>query len=230
MPTAHRNPKALPTNLLLVADPACAGTALAGITYGETSREYPPPERAHVPTDSISGLPTGIAVSSLHVRPAKERFGTAKDGFLFRDGRCARRARLGPVLCVRRSRRHARLDPRRYSPVQDAARPRHVLVSGDTGGPHGAPHPPGPRGALPVAATSRQRPGRDGGRRPGGDHTLLDDRLAGDVPGRARAGLRRRGSTQDRRLRKRGPHGDPAVPQGARGFAREDKGSPASGA
>src|SRR5215211_5779103 len=165
----------------------------------------------------------------LYVRPPRERFWTDQDRFRLRDRGCARRARLGPVFPFRRYRGYARLALRRNSAVQDAAGPRLVPVFGRTGGPPGAPHAPGPRRALPVAAAPRRRPGRDGSRRHGREHTGSRDHLAGDVPGRPRAGLRRRGSAEDRRLRKRGPRGDPAVPQRARGFAREDQGSPATG-
>ena len=47
--------------------------------------------------------------------------------------------------------------------------------------PQGSPHAARSRGAPQVAAGSRRRPGSDGGRRHGGDHTVCDDRFAGDV-------------------------------------------------
>src|ERR671910_2789285 len=130
---------------------------------------------------SITGPIAGDAVCSLYVRTAEESFGTDQDGLLLRARGCARRARLGPVFPLRRPCRYAWLGPCRDSAVQDAAGPCSVPVPGHTGCPQGTPHAPRPRGALQVAAATRRRPGSDGGRRHGGDHTVPDDRLAGDI-------------------------------------------------
>src|SRR5829696_1694814 len=136
----------------------------------------------------------------VYVRLPRESFGTDQDGLLLRARGRARRARLGPVFPVR----------------------------GHIGGPQGTPHAPRPRGALQVTAHTRRRPGHDGGRRHGGDHTVSDDRLAGDVARRDRPRLRRGGGPEDRLIRKRGAYGDPAGTQRAWGFPREGQGSPAT--
>src|SRR5919112_870047 len=174
-------------------------------------------------------FPRGMLYPHLYVRQPRERFWTDQDGFRLRDRGCSRRARLGPLFPLRRSRRYAWLGPRRNSTVQDAPCPRVVLVPGDTGGPQSTPFAPRPRGALPVAAASRQCPGSDDGRRHGGARAVSDYRPAGDVARRACARLRRGGGPQDRLLRKRGPHGDPAISQRARGLPREGQGSSATG-
>ena len=149
-----------------------------------------------------------------YVRPSKEWFGSDQDGFRLRDRWCAGRARHGPVFPLPRSSVYARLGPRRNSSVQDEAGPCCFPVTGHTGCPQGAPLTPRPRGALQVAATSRRRPGRDGGRRYGRSHPVPDDRLAGDASRRDSPRLRRGGGPEDRLLRQRGPHGDPAGTQG----------------
>src|ERR687897_3334568 len=179
---------------------------------------------------SITGPIAGDAVCSLYVRTAEESFGTDQDGLLLRARGCARRARLGPVFPLRRPRPYAWLGPCRHSAVQDAAGPCSVPVLGHTGGPQGTPHAPRPRGALQITAATRRRPGGYGGRRHGGDHTVLDDRLAGDVARRRRPRLRCGGGPQDRHLRQRGPHGDPAGTRGARGLPREGQRPPSAGA
>src|SRR5215207_2021113 len=157
----------------------------------------------------------------LYARLPSESFGTDQDGLLLR-------ARFGPVFPLRRSCRYTWLGPCRDSAVQDAAGPCSVPVPCHIGGPQGTPHAPRPRGALQITAAARWRTGSDGGRRHGGDHTVPDDRFAGDVARRDCPRLRRGGGPEDRLLRKRGPYGDPAGTQGARGLPREGQGSPAT--
>src|SRR5215211_6363119 len=85
------------------------------------------------------------------------------------------------------------------------------------------------RSALPITAPSRRRPGGDGGRRYGRVHAVPEDSLTGHIARRTSPRLRRGGRTEDRLLRQRGKHGDPADPAGARGFSREGQGHPATG-
>src|SRR5688500_4960382 len=166
----------------------------------------------------------------LYVRLPRESFWTDQNGLLIRTRWCARGARLGPVFPLRRPLEYARVGTCRDCAVQDAAGPRPVPVSGHTGGPQGTPNAPRPRGALQITAGTRRRPGGDGGRRHGWDHTVSDDRLAGDVARRGRPRLRGGGRPVDRLLRQRGPRGDPAGTQSARSITREGQGSPATGA
>src|SRR5215212_3772482 len=162
----------------------------------------------------------------LYVWIPSESFGTDQDGLLLRARGYFRRARLGPVFPLRRPCRYAWLGPCRDSAVQDTTGPCSVPVPGHTGGTQGTPHAPRPRSALQITAGPGRRPGGDGGRRHGGDHTVSDDRLAGDVARRDSPRLRRGGGHEDRLLRNRGPYGDPAGLREGRGDPREGQGSP----